>query len=200
MKRLFLFTLAFALLLCGCAAPAQTTAEPTEPQQTAEPEPEPAAKVEPSFDLDAYKSSVDQFRRDVVDCTINVSKLAAYEVAHMDASMKVSGSVDSEKTSEYAFSRLEEDHSISANDLSAAYDNIRSEYADLIIVEIEGKEAEELDSYVRSMYENFNDLYKAAQSASPANYDSFVNCVADAMSGVSDANDSIGLFCGEYGG
>lgn len=200
MKKIMLFAVVLALLLCGCAAPASVPDETTQPQQTSEPEPEPAAKAEPAFDLDAYKSAVDHFRRDVVDCTINVSKLAAYEVAHMDASMKVSGSVDSEKTSEYAFSRLDEEHSISADDLSAAYDNIRSEYADLIIVEIEGKEAEELDSYVRSMYENFNDLYKAAQSASPANYDSFVNCVADAMSGVSDANDSIGLFCGEYGG
>lgn len=205
MKKVLLIAIAAALILCGCAAPAQTPAEPTpaqavESKPEAVPAPEPETEPVPAFDLDAYKSAVDQFRRDVVDCTINLSKLAAYEVAYMNASKKVTGTTESDKTLEYAFEKVDEELGIAASDFDAANDKVRSEYADIITMEIEGKEAEELDTYVRAMYESFSNLYKAVKTTSSSGYDSFVSCIADTISGVSSANDNISLFCGDYGG
>lgn len=202
MKRLFLFTLIIVLMFCGCAAPAPA-AEPEAPQPTeSEPqtaEPEPVAETAPAFDLDAYKSAVDQFRRDVMDNGTNLSNVANYEANYIKNLTNIRGSADSESTLESAQKWFEEKSESTFSDIETAHAKIKEEYAALIITETDGKEAEELDSYVRSMYEGYTDLYKAATTASPTSFDLFADIVNNAVKNIQDSNSNIGLFCGEYG-
>lgn len=193
MKKIVLFALAFALILCGCAAPAQPVDAPDESKQEVEQTAEPA----PAFDLDAYKSAVDQFRKDVLKNTISIGNMAKYEMNYMDAMTEISGSIDSDKAVESAYEWLQSESGVSAADIEAANEIIRKEYANLIVVEIEGKEAQELDTYVRSMYDNYTELYKAATTAQPASFQSFVNRGHEALTGITNADDNISLFCGE---
>lgn len=206
MKKIILIVFVIALIFCACAAPAQTDAEPEAQQQSdaqvqaAETgsEQAPPSEVALAFDLDAYKSAVDQFRRSVMDNSINLGNMAKYEINYMEAITKIRGSIDADETVESAYEWLETESGVSAADIKTANETIRKEYADLIIAEIEGKEAEELDSYVRSMYENYTVLYKAATSASPADAYSFASAAQDALTEISTANDNISLFCGDY--
>ena len=186
MKKVLLFAVVLALLLCACAAPASTADKP-----------EPIAESATAFDLDSYKSAVNQFRIDVLKNTINVGNMAKYEMNFMETMTKISGSIDSDETVEIAYSWLKAESGVTAADVESANETIRKEYADLIAAEIEGKEAEELDSYVHSMYENFNELYKAATTAQPASFESFVTRCHEALTGIATADDNISLFCGE---
>lgn len=200
MKRVLMFTLALALILCGCASVAPAPAPEQEApatQPTAEPEPE--AAPEPVFDLDAYKSAVDQFRRDVMDNGTNLCNIANYEASYIKNLTNIRGSADSESTLESAQKWFEEKSESTFSDIETAHARIKEEYAALIITEIDGKEAEELDSYVRSMYEGYNDLYTAATTASPTSFDLFADIVNTAVKMIQDSNSNIGLFCGEYG-
>lgn len=192
MKKIILIVFVIALIFCACAAPAQTVVESSE-QQATEPEQESA----PAFDLDSYKSAVDQFRKDVLKNTISIGNMAKYEMNFMETMTKISGSIDSDETVEIAYSWLKAESGATAADVESANEMIREEYAALIGMEIEGKEAEELDSYVHSMYENYNELYKAATTAQPASFESFVTRCHEALTGITTADDNISLFCGE---
>ena len=204
MKRLILSLLALALIFCACAAPAQTVAEPSDQPQVAaqepaaeagsETEPEPA----PTFDLEAYKSAVDQFRRDVMDNTLYVGNIVSHEANYMKIMINISGRADSESTLETVQEWFEENADVTLDDVDAAHKKIKEEYASLIITEIEGKEAEELDAYVRTMYEGYSDLYQYSKTALPANYSSFAKASDESLSKILSANRDISLFCGDY--
>ena len=197
MKKLLIAFLIVAMLMCGCAAK-QTQPEP---QQAAEPEPSSEQEVEetPAFDLEAYKSAVDQFRRDVMDNTVNVGNIANYESGYISSYKKIDGGTpDAEKVVEAGYKWFEENSGRKVSDIELFNDSIRSQYAELIITEIEGKEAEELDSYVRAMYDAYSTLYTTATTASPISYESFVLTARDALNAVQEANSNISLFCGEY--
>lgn len=195
MKKVLLIAIAAALILCGCAA--QT--EPAAPAPDVAPDEPQVVEEAPAFDLAAYKEAVDQFRRDVVDDVISVGNIATYELRYMQSSETVSGKADSESTLNAALKWIEEETGVVLADIEAADKQIRAEYAALITTEIEGKEAEELDAYVRAMYDGYSALYKAATTASPASSGSFALDLRDALVGIQDANGDISLFCGEYG-
>lgn len=197
MKKLLIAFLIVAMLMCGCAAK-QTQPEP---QQAAEPEPssEPEVEEAPAFDLEAYKSSVDQFRRDVMDNTVNVGNIANYESGYISSYQKIGGgSPEAEKVVDAGYKWFEKNSGRKVSDIELFNNSIRTQYAELIITEIKGKEAEELDSYVRAMYDGYNTLYTMATTGSPTSYDSYVLTANDALNAVQDANSNISLFCGDY--
>lgn len=197
MKKLLIAFLVMAVLMCGCAAK-QTQPEP---QQTLEPETaaEPEAEEAPAFNLETYKSAVNQFRRDVMDNTVNVGNIVNYESGYISSYQKIDGgSPKAEKVVEAGYKWFEEKSGRKLSDIDLFNDSIRTQYAELIITEIEGKEAEELDSYVRTMYDGYNTLYTMATTGTPTSYESFVLAANDALTSVNDANSNISLFCGEY--
>jgi hypothetical protein len=195
MKRAMIFTLVLCVILCGCA----TSTQPAAPASNIVPEKPSVMEEAPPFDLAAYKESVDQFRRDVMDNSLYVGNIVRYEADYMKELTNIRGSADAESTLESAREWFEKNAGATLSDVEAAHEKIKEEYASLIIAEIEGKEAEELDTYIRAIYEGYSDLYQYARTASPTNYLSFTNDSNKSISKILDANRDISLFCGDYG-
>ena len=198
MKRVLMFVLMLSVLLlvaCSSQPDATTSNEsaetgaPSSPVHSEEPtttmqQPE----TEPSFDLDAYKEEVGQFRSHVMENSLLLYNVGNYEVNYL----KALGST-SDSTVEKGFDWLSSKTDSTRESVDAAHQVIRDEYAALILFEVEGKEAEALDGYVRSMYEGYAALYDCVTSNSFTS-SQLTSKINDAIGLINGADSDMGLF------
>lgn len=169
MRRLFslLFacTLVFLLTACGNAGdqPSSSTSLPlTQSQELTSPEGEPP---ESNFDLEAYKSLVSNCRTAISDAGNILTIIGIYEHYYWEsyeaASMYNLSSAD---IVDAVFEWLAENTDETRETVSAAFDSIRQQYRDIILTELKGKEAEEIDKAFRSMYTAYSSMYSLTGS------------------------------------
>jgi len=188
-KHLLLFVVLMLVIFSACSAeqPAQTSEPAPETQQSGIAEPE-VAEPEPEFDLDAYKGAVSQFRKDVMDNSLPLYNVGKYEVNYL----KILGGT-SENTVDNGFEWLAKNADATRESVDAAHQTIRDEYAGLILVEVDGKEAETLDEYVRNMYEGYSALYDCVTSNSFTSSE-LTDKINNAVALVNGADSDMGLF------
>lgn len=186
-KYMLLFVVLMLVIFSACSAeqPAQTSEPAPETQQSGIAEPEVA---EPEFDLDAYKGAVSQFRKDVMDNSLPLYNVGKYEVNYL----KILGGT-SENTVDNGFEWLAKNADATRESVDAAHQTIRDEYASLILVEVDGKEAETLDEYVRNMYEGYSALYDCVTSNSFTSSE-LTDKINNAVALVNGADSDMGLF------
>lgn len=153
----------------------------------------PPTETEQPFNLDAYKESVGQFRTHVMDNSLLLYNVGKYEINYLDALKSISGNSTSNDTSDKGFNWLKENADADRDSVDANHQKIREEYAALILVEVSGKEAELLYSYVANMYEGYSSLYDCvtSNSLSAAQLTSKINGAIDLING---ADSDISLF------
>lgn len=181
MKKLISIFIASLIVLF--AASCESLDVPTQ-QQTTAPETETAT----AFDLEAYKSDVQEFRTSVMDNSLLLYNVGSYEVNYLKAL-----GTTSDSTADKGFEWLSKQTDATRESVDDAHQSIRDEYAELILVNIEGKEAEELDGYVRSMYEGYSALYDCVTSNSLTS-SQLTSEVNAAIACIEDADANMGLF------
>lgn len=185
MKRIISILLISAILLLLAAC---STQEPESKTTTSVPK---ITKTDAPFDLTGYEEAVGQFRAHVMDNSLLLYNVGNYEVNYLKAL-----GTTSDKTADNGFEWLSKQTDATRESVDAAHQIIRDEYAELILVEVDGKEAEALDGYVHSMYEGYAALYDCVTSNS-LNASQLTTKINDAIGLINGANDDIGLFIDE---
>lgn len=190
MKKVISCTLVLVIVLsifAACSAQEHTPITTTYASDSTE--------TDAPFDLDGYEEAVGQFRTHVMDNSLLLYNVGNYEINYLNALQSISGSTSNE-TAEKGFEWLSKQTDATRETVDAAHQTIRDEYAELILVEVDGKEAEALDGYVHSMYEGYAALYDCVTSNS-LNASQLTTKINDAIGLINGANDDIGLFIGE---
>lgn len=189
MKRIISILLISAIMLILTACSAQ---EPEPIATTSAPE---STETDAPFDLAGYEKTVGQFRTHVMDNSLLLYNVGNYEINYLNALQSISGSTSNE-TAEKGFEWLSKQTDATRETVDAAHQTIRDEYAELLLVEVDGKEAEALDGYVRSMYEGYEALYDCVTSNS-LTASQLTTKINDAIGLINGANDDISLFIDE---
>ena len=179
MKRLL--TLALAILLTlglgGCSV--ELDEEPTK---------------EP-FDLDAYKALAVAFCTTVEENAVDLGKIARRQNNYWEALDALGGFVTTEKILENSSEWFFEETGLSFSDLEAKYEEHSSLYRDIIMTEIEGKEAEEIESLIRIFFDAYTDLYTLVMSPSGSRED-FVDRYNEIIESFRSAQNELAIFLG----
>lgn len=182
MKKKYLLFLALAVaFLAGCgseAAPAET------------PTPEPTVTA---FDLGAYKEIISACRDDIISENETLEFLASWQSSYWKVIETAGGTLDADKMVDSAFEGLQKKMKIKRDAVESAYDRIRQQYKEIVLVEINGKEAEEIDSEFREMYDAYTALYSLVTSPSGSR-SSFVTNASKYLDTVSLSSESLNLF------
>lgn len=185
MKKIVALILISVLLLSFAACSGTDQPDTTEPISTNSP----TEQTPAPFDLDAYKAAVNSCREKIMTNALYLYNAGKWETNYLKALGRTS-----DETVDKAFSWLHENNPDADREtVDALHEQIRDEYAALIVWEIEGKEAEELDKSIRSMYEGYSDLYDCVTSNS-IGYDSLVSKINDAIGLINGADEDLGLF------
>ena len=193
MKRkvlsLILATL-MVLAFTGCGSTTDSAEGTPTPEVETTPTPEPTPTDIP-FDLDAYKTLVNACRADINSAHIFVGNVGNYENNYWKTLGRMSDTmVDS------AFEWLAKNSDESRETVDAAYENIRQQYKAIILTEIEGKEAEEIDSAFRNMYDAYSSMYSLVILPSGSR-SSFAANLVDYMNIILDCDEDLALFLDE---
>lgn len=153
MKRKTLaLLLCAALLLTACtAAPTPTTTAPTTVPETTQP-----------FDLAGYKKAVQASVDEIADGRAVMEYAAALEAAYLKSLLSVSATVNRDKLLEYAEEKLTSDAGVNFAIMAVHFDGISSDYKGIVLTEISGSEAQEIDQLYRGLYLAYSDLYRLA--------------------------------------
>lgn len=174
------------LLLAGCTNSGDTqTAVPDEPTQS----------IAPAFDLDEYKELVSKCRADMNEASIFLSNTGQYEFNYWKAYDSVGGGTP-EGIVDSAFEWLSEKSEATRETVDADYESIRKQYKEIILIEIEGREAEEIDASFRSMYDAYSSMYNLVTSPS-GGASGFGNSLSDHMKSFMEADEDLSLFLGD---
>ena len=166
MKRIFAFILVVALFmsLIGCGS-----------------------KEEP-FDLSAYKEKVSACCTSVDEHIINYGNIAQYQNNYWNNMEQFTGTVTEENLLSAAEEWFVEKTSTSFADLDAIYQEHTAAYKEIILMEIEGKEAEEIDAQFRVFFGAYMDLHNMVMSPSCShsefiqNYNEYIDAYTSAQS------------------
>lgn len=189
MKRKFFSLILAGLMvvsLLGCASSNSGTNSEAPTQEIEKEE----------FDLTAYKALVSACRADINAAGTMVANVGKYENSYWTAMNNVNGRVDSDKMVESAFSWFSENSDESRETVDAAYESIRQQYKDIALIEIEGKEAEEIDSAFRNMYDAYSSLYSIVTSPS-GDRSNFVTSYNEYVGTITDSDEDLALFLDE---
>lgn len=164
MQRLFSLLLAcilvFSLSACGNTGeqPSDNTSFP--PSQSQELTPPESGPPERDFDPEEYKTLVSGCRAAISDAGNTLTMIGIYEY-YCWGSYEAAGIYDlsGADIAEAAFAWLTENSDETRETVSAAYDSIRQQYGDIILIGPKGSEAEEIDKAFRSMYTAYSSMY-----------------------------------------
>ena len=157
-KKITLTFLLILLFICGCGTEAQITDSPsTEPSIVEE---------ETVFDISQYKSSASSFNDAVSENMLALYNMGKYEYNYWNSLENLGGSPDFSTMPDTAFEWLSENSSNTKDSVLSAHESICQQYADLIIVPIEGSEAEEIETLVKDIYSSYVSYYDLMTSPS----------------------------------
>ena len=102
---------------------------------------------EAAFDLEVYKSDVKSCVSSVSEAAVAFGNIAQYQNNYW-ANMNQMGSYpDSEKLVSAGFEWYEKETGVPFSDLTAQYESHSATYKDILLTEIDGKEAEEIEEF-----------------------------------------------------
>lgn len=191
MKNLFAIIITIALLvaLSACASSdAPETPETTEAAITEQIETT-AAPTE-AFNIDEYKLAVKECRDNIMENFLYLYNAGNYEVNYL----KNLGHA-SDSTPEKAFEWLSKNSEADREYVDSLHATIREQYAALLLWDIEGKEASEIDENIRSMYDGYSSLYDCVTSTAYT-ASTLTSKINDAIDVVNSADDYLSLFIG----
>lgn len=169
------------LLLAGCSNSDNIqSAAPNVPSQS----------VAPAFDLDEYKTLVSECRAAINEASIYVSNTGKYEFNYWKAYDSVGGDTPDDSMVDSAFEWLSEKSDATRETVDADYDDIRQQYKNIILIEINGREAEEIDTVFRSMYEAYSSMYNLVTSPSGP-LSKFGTSLDDCIAAIVEADESL---------
>lgn len=184
-KRLMLavFSLLCVPLFASCATSDSTqSADLSEPSQT----------PDPVFDLNEYKGLVSECRASINEATLYVCNTGNYELNYWKTAKSFSGNKP-DNLVDAAFEWLAENSEETRDTVEADYNSIRQQYKSIILIEIEGKEAEEIDAAFRDMYDAYCSVYNLVVSPS-GSLSEFGNNLVDYATAIMDADEGLSLF------
>lgn len=183
--RSFLVTMAlFCLAACG-----------GENSQSVSPAPDQEAEKE--FNLEEYKTAVSECRDAINEAGILVANVGSYEINYCNALASISGKTAvTDEMVEKAFDWLAEKADVSRETVDKTYDNIRQQYKDIILIEIDGQEAKEIDSSFRGLYDAYDSMYSLTTSPSGLASD-FANKFQSYVTAMVDIDKDLSLFLDE---
>ncbi len=150
-----------------------------------------------SFNLEDYKVAVSECRDAINEAGIVVANVGTYEVNYYSALSSIRGNTaNPDGLAEEAFEWLTENADESRETVDEAYNSIRQQYKNIILTEIEGREAEEIDSAFRELYEAYNSMYLLVTNPSGSAY-SFATEIQDCMDTMINSDENISLFLDE---
>ncbi len=150
-------------------------------------------EAEEEFDLEEYEDQVKIFRDEANSTMLALYNMSNYESNYWNNLLNISGKApSSDDLSERAFSWLEENSDYTQDSIEESDALIRDYYKDLILTDIEGKEAEELDAAVRDMYDAYTAMYTNVTAAS-GDLNSFKSATSSAVGSFNKADDTIKL-------
>ncbi len=180
-RKCRLMATALALvMLCACSPSQVATTPPPELS------PSPA-----SFDLDAYKASVKTCSDEINEATIILYNMAKYENNYWQTLGELSDSMVGS-----AFDWIAENSEETEDSINATYDSIRAQYKEIVLVEVEGKEAEEIEAAFKGLYDSYVDMYDIVTSPSGSIGD-FVDAINENVRNSKDCSDELSLFLGD---
>ena len=186
MKKYFFIivsSLLCALLFSGCAD--SNSDQITEAKEKSS---------EPVFDLEEYKELVSACRAAINDAILPVAKVGQFEFTYWKAYNSIGGeSAAPDSMVDSSFESLAEKADVTRDKVDADYNDIRQQYKDIILTEIEGREAEEIDAAFRSMYDAYSSMYNLVISPSGSLSD-FGNNLLDYADALTNADESLSLF------
>lgn len=149
------------------------------------------------FDLEEYKAAVSECRDAINEAGIVVANVGSYEINYYNLLSSVSSDTpDFEALVESAFEWLTENTDASRETVDETYNSIRQQYKDIILTEIEGREAEEIDSAFRELYDAYESMYSLVTNPSGSASD-FATNIEDYMNAMVSSDESISLFLDE---
>ena len=147
-----------------------------------------ACGAEEAFDLSAYKDAVSSCCAAVDENIINYGNIAQYQNNYWNNMEKFTGTVTEEKLLAASEEWFTENTSTSFADLDALYQEHTATYKEIILTEIEGQEAEEIDALFRSLFGAYTDLHNMVMSPSCShsefiqNYNEYIDAYTSAQS------------------
>ncbi|NBH79183.1 hypothetical protein D3Z52_13620 [Clostridiaceae bacterium] len=190
MKR-FLTVLLLVLALTACASNESAPATDT----TAEPE--------AVFDLDAYKSAVSECRTAINNAGLIIANVGSYEVNFCKSMNNInentgwgSYTIETEDVAESGFAWLEEKTDYTRETVDTSYSEIQQQYKEIILTEIEGAEAKEIDAAFRELYDAYTTLYSLVTTPSGLPQD-FAKEILACANTMTDSDEALALFLDE---
>ncbi len=142
------------------------------------------------FNLEEYKTLIVSCQLDMEESFINIGNMANYEINFMTVSDNIGYNTGPSELAESAKEWLYEESGISTEDLEIQYNNICTKYKEILAIEVEGQEAEKIQSTFFELYENFNDLHFAVMQPSATTND-FASAALDNMNDFMKNDESL---------
>lgn len=181
---IFMLAVMLALLLAACGTPSSAqTSKPVEPTPT----------EAPVFDLEEYKTLVSECRVAINDAAIFLANAGKYETNWLKAYASVGGDGGIDDLAEKAFEWLAENSEATRETVDADYEDIRQQYKNIILMELDGQEAQEIDALFRSMYEAYSSMYSLVTKPS-GTASSFASSLVDCINELTKADEDLSLF------
>lgn len=178
MKKIICFILASLIVLSFASCSASRTESPTETEPSSTESPtveteiveteitEETVQETSTFDLEAYKVSTIGFLTLIELNKMYLTNLGEYEVNYLTSLKRISGRSSDPETCAYAYEWLEKNNYGKRETIEQTHEQIQTSYRDLILTDIEGKQAQEMDRCIRDLYRGYMDLYDVVNSDS----------------------------------
>lgn len=171
-KSILLITVLLALFLTGCGDPSQPDSSPSST----------------AFDLDVYKSLVSDCREEINAASLILANTGAYENNYW----KTLGGLSDDMV-DRAFTWLSENSAETRETVDSAYNDIRAAYKEIVLNELEGTEAEEIDSAFRGLYDAYCEMYSLVTQPSGSR-ENFAQSLSKLIDDIGDYDENLSLF------
>lgn len=145
------------------------------------------------FDLDTYKESVSRCCSSVEESAVHYGNIAQYQNNYWKASENIGGTITTEKLLEASEEWFSNESGISFDNLNAQYEDLSTQYKKIVMTEVEGKEAEEIEELFRTFFTAYMDLRSLVMSPSGSR-DTFVNQYNEHVATFTRAQNELLLF------
>lgn len=201
MQRLFSLlsacVLVFSLAACSNIGGRPSDGVSPPPAQSRESTPPEGGQSESDFDLEEYKTFISGCRAAISSAGNALTMVGIYEYCCW-GSCEAAGIYDlsGADIAEAAFAWLAENSDETRETVSAAYDSIRQQYGDIILIGLKGNEAEEIDKAFRSMYAAYSSMYSLTGTPAGCRI-SFATMINDYTDRIAQCDAALALLLGE---